>query len=353
MFFWLVWVLYSFLNWFAIGIAPVETTFIGFICVHFILPMAMMIVIHQEGCRDLKDTLTVVIGAYTVYMLMGLFMQDMGTRTGTSWEARGGQILGNSLPLSACTFAFAALLANVKGWLKDKYVCIVMALVFGSIFMVATRKALVAVMIMLFFYVLAKTNMRKPATVLISIFICICAYAAFDMAMSNTLLGKRMETVKVSEKNVKSTLLDHASDLVGDRKFHYMVGWEAFNKHPLTGVGITNTPRIYHFKYLLHTEYMVQLAEGGFVGTLIWLSFIGGMFWIIVKARKNRYRPAILICLSGMFAIMFINITAWTYDAIRFFIIYGLILAYCKPLAEPFLIHINGKRFIVKLIRKK
>ncbi len=352
MFFWLLWVLYSLVNWLAVGISPVETTLIGFLCVHLILPMATMVVIYQEGCRDLKGTLMLIIGTHVVYMLMGLTMQDMGDVTLAGEKVRGGQILGNGLPLSACTFAFAALLANVNGWLKGKYVCIVMALVFGTIFMVATRKALFAVIIMLFFYMLAKMSVRKPITVFISILICICAYTAFNLAMSYTLMGERMATVRITEKNVKSTPLDHAAGLVGDRSYHYMLGWKAFQKHPITGVGLTNVPRIYHFKYPLHTEYMVQLAEGGIVGTSIWLLFIGGMFWNIIKARKYKPRSAILVCLSGMFAIMFINITAWTYDSVRFFIIYGLILAYCKPLAEQFLIHVNGKTYITRLIQK-
>lgn len=353
MFFWLLWVLYSFINWLAAGIVPAETTFLGFVCTHFILPMATMIVVCQEGSRDLKGTLMLVIGTHVVYMLMGLTMQDMGDVTLEGEDVRGGQILGNGLPLSACTFAFVAFLANVNGWLKGKYVCIVMALVFGSIFMVATRKALVAVMIMLFFYMLAKTSIRKPVTIFISMLICICAYTTFTLAMSHTLMGKRMATVRMAERNVKSTPLDQVSGLVGDRSYHYMLGWKAFQKHPVTGVGLTNVPKIYHFKYTLHTEYMVQLAEGGMVGTSIWLLFIGGMFWVIIKAGKHKPRSAILVCLSGMFAIMFINITAWTYDSVRFFIIYGLILAYCKPLAEQLLVHINGKTYLAKLILKE
>jgi len=315
--------------------------------------MATMIIVYQEGSRNLKGTLMLIIGTHVVYMLMGLTMQDMGDVTLVGEKVRGGQILGNGLPLSACTFAFVVFFANVNGWLKGKYVCIVMAMVFGSIFMVATRKALVAVMIMLFFYMLAKTSIRKPVTVFISIFICICAYTTFPLAMSHTLMGKRMATVRMAERNIKSTPLGQISGLVGDRSYHYMLGWKAFQKHPVTGVGLTNVPRIYHFKYTLHTEYMVQLAEGGMVGTSIWLLFIGGMFWVIIKAWKHKPRSAILVCLSGMFAIMFINITAWTYDSVRFFIIYGLILAYCKPLAERHLIHINGKTYIAKMIQKE
>lgn len=325
---WILWGVYSFANWSFAGIPPKETTILGFLSENFILPAGMMIITYYEAMKDLKGTTFLLISTLCIYMFIGL-LQESGTSTGTDWNARGGMLLGNDLPMTACSLVFTALLANVWGWLKDKHLYAICGLAIGIILMIATRKALGAVTIMVVFYVVAKfysgSSNRIP-----KLFLAIILFGGAYMAiMGNTLMGRRM--AEIEKQGKKSNKTDYEIlDVLGDRASHYIIGWKAFTEHPVTGVGIKNTQALYPIKYPLHTEYMTQLAENGIIGTCLWLLFVGSIIKTIVRAKKNIPFPLWLICLSGLTYILFVDLTAWTFAFPRYFIVYGLIMAYCQ-----------------------
>ncbi len=328
---WLLWCIYSFANWYMAGVPPENGTLIGFARQHFILPFTMLITVYYEGLKDLRGTVLTIVLALCVYMLIGLTMQDMkGTGLGTGWAARGGKLLGNSLPLNACTFIFAVLFASVHGWIKPRYLYMAATLGLVAIFAVATRKALGGVMILFVFYIVAKMmpfSAKRFANLLL---LCGIMYTSFSWVMDHTLIGKRMEEIeKVGKMSNKTDIV--ILNKLGDRASHYILGWEVFRKYPVTGIGITNSRRLFHMEYPLHTEYMRQLAENGIVGTALWLLFIGSILRTIWKSRRCNPRPVWLVCLSGMTYILFIGLTAWTYEFPHYFAIYGLILACCDP----------------------
>ena len=265
--------------------------------------------------------------------VLGLMMQDFGTRQGDDWSARGGLILGNHLPLNACSLVFVALYANVTGIIKGKYMYLITVLALVVILLIATRKALGAVVIMAICFFIAKTGYSKNwwskimrlgvAMLMLGL---VLAYVRDE-----TLIGKRMANIEMTGHKLNKSGPE-ILNFLGDRVPHYYLGWKVFQKHTITGVGLNNVPALYHFPYPLHTEYMTQLAEGGIIGTALWLFFIFGLFYTIYKAKKYRRLSAILICLSGIFYILFLDFTSWTYAFPHYFVVYGLIIAYCKPI---------------------
>lgn len=326
---WLLWCIYSFINWYLAGVLPENGTLMGFVCQHFMIPLAMLIMVYYEGMKDLKGTILTIVLALCVYMLMGLTMQNMaGTGSGTNWSARGGEQLGNSLPLNACVLVFTVLFARVHEWIKSWHLYMAVILGLVAIFSVATRKALGGVMILFVFYIAAKMMSFSVKRFVGLLFLCGTLYLSFSWVMDNTLIGKRMNEIEKVGKESNKTDIAILNKL-GDRASHYILGWEVFQKHPVTGIGIKNSNRLFHMRYPLHTEYMVQLAENGIVGTVIWLLFIGSILRVIWQSQRHKSRSVLLVCLSGMVCILFLDLTTWTYEFPRYFAIYGLVLASC------------------------
>lgn len=343
---WLLWCIYSFANWYWAGIPPENNTLIGFARQHFILPFAMLITVYYEGQKDLKRTVLTIILALCVYMLMGLTMQDIeGIGPGTSWAARGGKELGNFLPLNACTLIFVALFARIHGWIKPWNLYVALALGLIAIFAVSTRKALGGVMILLLFYVAARMVPFSTKRFVGLLLLCGMMYVSFSWVMDHSLIGKRMEEIEKVGKKLNKTDIAILSKL-GDRTSHYILGWKVFRKHPVTGIGTKNSRRLFHMEYPLHTEYMTQLVENGIVGTTLWLLFMGSILRAIWKSRRYNPRPVCLVCLSGMACILFIGLTAWTYEFPHYFAIYGLILACCDVIPRY-------KEYILSMLKMK
>lgn len=329
---WSLWCVYAFVNWVMTGIPPEGSSLLGFVRQHFIFPLAMLIMVYYEGMKDLKGTVLTIAIALCVYMLMGLTMQELdGTGPGTAWAARGGEQLGNALPLNACTLIFVVLFAHTQGWLKPWHMYVAVVLGLAAIFAVATRKALGGTLILLMFYLVGRMTTFSAKQFIGLSLLSIMMYASFSWLMGQTLIGKRMVEVEKIGNKLNDTDIPVLS-LLGDRTPHYILGWEEFQKHPVTGIGVKNSVKLFNMEYPLHTEYMTQLVENGIIGTTLWLLFLGSIFRAIWVARKYKPHSVWLACLSGMACILFLDLTAWTYEVPHYFTIYGIILATCDPL---------------------
>ena len=115
--------------------------------------------------------------------------------------------------------------------------------------------------------------------------------------------------------------------MLGDRAIQYELGYMTFLKHPWTGIGLTNFMSVTGYPYRLHTEYMTQLCENGIIGFSLLVFFY---FLLIRKLYVNykKYGDDITIVLFGLLAILFINITAWTYCTVFGMIYYAIILSH-------------------------
>jgi O-antigen ligase len=106
-----------------------------------------------------------------------------------------------------------------------------------------------------------------------------------------------------------------------------------FIENPINGVGLQNFKKnATDFNFSIHSEYMVNIAEGGIIGTTLFFLFY---YWIwkqlkqVFKKFKNVWRITV-IYIAGFIAVLFINTAAWTYDSISVFITLGLIIGYVK-----------------------
>lgn len=328
--FWVFWSIYSLINWFVIGNMPDDIPIWTFVLRHFIYPLMTMLLVYYEGCADLRTTTKMLIISYVIFLFMGLTMQSAGSGDGIGWDARGGAQLGNSLPLNACALAFLVCFAYLQKWIDYKILSIIIILCTLAILFTATRKAFVALGIILIFLGLAKTNIRKPSNILKFIGIVILIYVGAGYILSHSLMGSRMSNISDQAEVYNATNSVFLS-LVGDRAIQYILSWDIFIENPLTGIGIKNFADYADFPYPLHTEYMVQLAEGGLLGTSLYICFIYGLVKSCAVTIKESSFSVGIICLSGVLYILFINFTSWTFEPIEYWVVYGIILAYCKP----------------------
>jgi O-antigen ligase len=154
-------------------------------------------------------------------------------------------------------------------------------------------------------------------------------YWGLSYMMDNTMIGERFaETAEQSnaEFTESESTNDVLNTLLGDRAIQYEMGFGLFLIHPLTGIGISNFMPVTGFPYRLHTEYMVQLCENGIIGFSLLMLF----YYFLIKKLLERRRMGedITLVMFGIYAILFLNITTWTYCQNFGLIYYGIIIAY-------------------------
>ena len=123
------------------------------------------------------------------------------------------------------------------------------------------------------------------------------------------------------QKNILDEII-----LFDDKKT--LLALEMFLQNPWTGIGINNFcwQNNYHEGLPFHTEYMVQLAECGIIGTLIFIVFYYGMLKrLLICYRKKLARKEVIILMATFFAFVVINLVAWTYTNANYFMMYGII----------------------------
>ena len=196
----------------------------------------------------------------------------------------------------------------------------------------ATRKAIGGIAIILFMGIVANLNLRSFKTIFFTIVSFVVIYFAFNYMMENTILGERFSAAEeINNKLIPYQFRDNwFLKFVGDRAWYYIRGWQYFLDNPWTGIGLMNFAVYDYSKHTLHTEYMVQLTECGIIGTTLYILFMGWMAYNLLYLFFNIEKRETLIYAGIYGAILFVSFTAWTYSFPIYFIVFGVIIGYCK-----------------------
>lgn len=326
--FWIIWIIVEFIRWQASGLrnAYYPDSFY-FTYYNFIRAAAAMIISAVEMRRDAYLFLRVVLYSFLIYVFLGLFFQ---LQSGVNLQTRTLS-LGNMLPLSSVIMIFVAMAGYYFSNLKKRDVWIVFGISMFAILMCATRKAFGGLAILFVIWYCNTSDLRNARDFFILIFGGLFLLFGVEYIMDNTSLGERLTGIEdQSSKYTDNLFLKY----MGDRAIQYMLGWKLFLKNMIWGVGILNFQHYSGFPFQLHTEYMVQLAECGIVGTVIFLLFYFSIFKMIYSIRNVSQKVA-WIFVAGMLCVMFINFTAWTFNLPVYFICYGIIIGGCYSLNYP------------------
>lgn len=329
--FWLLLCVYAVINLFFCGYHNTSLPFFYFAVVYVFIPCIIMLVVAYEFQKDSYKIVKFLLLILIIYVTLGL----LGDRTSNNADSqRMGGTLGNILALNSIfIILFAGILKSWKKMSLTKFVVLTVIAMLSPIFL-ATRKAFAAALIVLMsvFFSLFIPNLKITFANLLKLILLISSmYLTATLILDYTYIGERFSNVAevASDFGAGDNLF---LQMMGDRAYFYIRGYEVFQDHMLTGIGLGNFQHLTDSYNVLHTEYMVQLCENGIVGTVLFVCFY---LYILVKLismlkKKPQMNRITIIMLGAFLAIVFINFTAWTYSFPIYFSVFGVIIGYIK-----------------------
>ena len=285
---WTLLVIYSFFNSMFKGFTY-EYGSLPFITTNFLNPFIYLWIACIELDNDKNRCLYVLLIGQLVYLLIGATHLSF-----IQFERAEATGLGNMLPMTAagCVCVASVLLCDKKlkwGWLTYSIIVFLALLIVIS---AATRKALGAILIMLIGALLGRSKKIDFKNVMLILFCGFVLYAGVGWLLDNTLIGER---------------ITDSSEL-------YDV--------PLSSNPAVNDGAFYR----LHTEYMVQYCENGSIGFSLLILFYVLLLWGLKKKHKDGENT--LVYSFALLMVLFINLTAWTYNMQYIMIIYAILISH-------------------------
>ncbi len=322
---WTILVVFSFINSMAKGFEA-ENGFLIYIWGEFLSPYIFLLIAILEINHDTNRCLKIILIAQLLYLIIG------GTHfSGGAFDRFSAVGIGNLLPLmgASCVFIAGLLFCNRQlkgGWITYGLILVVVLYI---IIMAATRKALGAVVLAVAGMVLGRSKKVNIQSMILVALFALIVYWGMGFLIENTLIGQRI--VSSSEEydvplSSNPTINSFLMTLLGDRSIMYYMGSQIFHQHPITGIGLNNFSKISQIGIRLHTEYMVQICENGLVGFSLLIIYYLTLFRGLNKKRKKGNN--IFVYLFGLLMILFLNLTAWTYNMNYIMIIYSVLIFY-------------------------
>lgn len=331
---WGIWVTYSAINLFFKGYHEqgyIEQSFSFYVIQDLFIPFLIMLIAALELQYASKKFLLLLLVTFTIYGVFTLYLRD--SAAGFGIERNMGE-LGNSGALNTMfIILFSGLLLAHKS-LKLFNVIALLVFAFSVIILVATRKAFAAGIIMTAFLVLSQIDLTPKKIALVTIFSLSIVLGA-NFVLKNTIIGKRFATTEEIGAQFNTTD-NEILNLLGDRAPQYILAWDIFLENYTTGIGLRNFRAVSNYGFRLHSEYMVQITEGGIVGAFIFLLFNAWILKSMLKGWKEhpQIRRLLIVLAGGFIAILFINLTAWTYSSPQYFVCFGVTIGYLKTINE-------------------
>lgn len=343
---WLIWVVYAFINMLIKGYNSAIPAYM-YVVLQLFKPYFLMTVVVVECVNDKIRTIQLLWITYLVYVIIGFFFMDLVRTDATDYSAMAERsslnTLGNLLPLHCVFLTFFALVLSQDKATSFSPLFMYISVCFSAyvIMVVATRKAFMALLIVILFYVLSRVKLTMKNILLIFFFALITPLIV-DAVVEQSFIGKRFkEGQEVGVK--KNTTEIQWLSVFGDRTPQYINGMGLFIQNPLTGIGLENYMSRTGTSQRLHTEYIVQLAENGVVGFILFLAFWSFFIKQILRHfRVSEVRAYALVNGGAIVAILFIGLTAWLYSMTYYSACLGYVLAFSS---EEFLETIKQEQY--------
>jgi len=323
--FWGLWVVYSTFNQVVEGYYG-DISFFMYVMHHLVKPFVVMVLTIKETRRDYIRVTKLLTLVFLVYALISsVFLAESYQR----FEGRTLGELGNLGPLNTLYILFFSSLLFIRRRMSLKVILALAIIVFVIIISSVTRKAFAGAAIIIAFLVLSQLKLTLPRVAAFAL-VMIALLGGLNYSLDKTLLGQRFEQGIEVGKDRNTTGIKMLNFL-GDRATSYEMGWSLLKDNMINGIGLKNYYYKGHGSFVLHSEYLVQLVEGGIIGTLLFVFF---HFWIVKRLWRmcisKSSREVGLILSGGYLATLFIGLTAWTYQFPFYFAVLGVIIGYIK-----------------------
>lgn len=274
-----------------------------------------------------RKTLRILVFAFAIYAVLALLF-DSANISAAQWTGRFGEVVGNQGSLRMFCAVFICMLAWTNKYVNSKQMITLVAVALALMLAIQTRKTLAGIFLIFIFVYLSHLKIKKVSSWIVTILGILILFVVVQFILDNTEVGARFAEVQDQGLEANETNIP-ILNLLGDRAIHYYLGYFVWLEHPIFGVGYANSPHYTGLPFVLHTEYWTQLVENGIIGFSLYIIFL----WKLMKPffphfmKQDSEHVNSVICLGGLFAVMFISLTAWTYSEPHFFMMFGVIAA--------------------------
>ena len=321
---WLVWCCFAFINYY---IHPHEYNPLSVIVLYrmIFIPLIVMFVIVKEYLNNSLNVLWLCLITHVFYMIFGFYF-DRGILFRNLDEEN---VLGNAYAIISSFTIFYLILLNRLKKLRTPIAILMIFLALTALSMSGTRKAFGAGIILIAFWAYSYLQLRKVKSVLLAIVFVVVGFTVYGFLLENTYMGERMDYLSEQGEQYLPAEAPAFLSIFGDRASHYYYGWKIFLNNPIIGVGTaqSHVPQGLGSLVYVHSEYIAQLSDFGIIGFILFMLF----YYIILKNlfKKIKYDVKLGRCmLGGIIAIMFMNLTAWSWEFPQYFICLGVIIGY-------------------------
>jgi len=308
--FWLMWVIYNFFNTIFHGINEAKLSFSS-LAQQLLLPLVgFILAINVVDKLKLLKTIF-ICGIIYIVMFLVFDKPNQGDiyRLGASINSNeAGWIL-------ILTFLCGLMLFNKRG---ISIFIIMSTLVLIITFLLGSRKTFIVFGFIAISYFLIIYGLPKRFIFRIILVIILGGYL-WSNIITDTHLGSRLLITLNENKTVKDP-----EQRFSNRGYFYVMGLEIFNKEPITGIGLENFTKKTQTEERIHSEYMVNLTEGGIISSALFLLFYFFLTRnIITQLEEKEIKKIKVISILSFF---FIFLGRWNYDHIQSFVFLGAIL---------------------------
>ncbi len=193
-------------------------------------------------------------------------------------------------------------------------------IVFVIILLTASKKAFLSYIMFFLLKLFLDQSIYLGKRIFYVVFLLIFSFSVSQYILQKTLIGERIQ------KSVEhDEVAEDNSELFDGRANFYIKGYALFKEKPITGIGITNFYYLGNMGFMAHSEYVVQFAELGIIGFLIFLMFHYRLYSrLIILYRKVKDDNIPLTLLISFFIIYSMFLGRWVYDNIPYSIFLAL-----------------------------
>lgn len=323
---WLILTIYQYSNGIIKNVPGVD--FIDVL--HGLKIYACIAIFTYWATSDFTKTVQILLKTFLLYLIIAFFVCDFNSK-----ELGGrmsGAIYATQLGQTAALFGVYIAYLFIIGKLKIRNTISLYIFAFIVILFTQSRNSLAMLSLCIIGLYIAQIFKRRKqiskniiiGALCVTFVIILGAYFVENSNIGQRIITERdrAETSYFYTQYGTGTFFDR---IVGDRLVYYVMGWKYFVSSPITGIGIWNFKYIYGGDYPLHSEYMVQLCEGGIIAAILWCLFI---YMAIKYIRKSYALISIkIVAYTSIVMILFCGIYAREFFYEFFYPVYGLLLS--------------------------
>jgi len=323
---WLVWILYNFINTLSKGLFD-ESPFLFLI--RLLYPLIIILILNHKWIESQQRILFNILIISLYFYLAFLFIFDINILFG---GRNNGELNANIVGINFFVLVFVLILKFTYNQIKMVPFLLLLFLPITVIILVASRKAFISLFILIGGFLFSRLKGHPIKRLFFLVFVTATLYIGMIFIVENTLLGERLLETSTATQLHETLRTNTILDIFGDRGIYYYYGWNIFLDNSITGIGLRNFKSESSFTTLIHSEYMVNITEGGILGSILFFFFY---YWIArhllqIYIKERYLRMTTIVYIVGFLGVLFINTAAWTYDSIPIFILLGLIIRYIR-----------------------